>query len=456
MSGKLLIVDHETTSRTKMKVRLKGAFYDVLGAKNLGEARAVLDAERTDLVLMDARMPDEDPLRFCRNLRASPKTAHLPVLLVTTSNDRNYRIRALRAGADNVLVQPVDNEVLLPRLRSMMRRNEFNDPADLPNETVQALGLADAQTEFQTCASVLIASQDSPTAMLWKRLLSEKAPYDFTTQALGEALQSVTRAPAPDVFVIVPDASDPDTSLRLIAEIRARSVTRHSAVLVVLNSTTRDLQGDALDLGAQDVMVDGFDAEEMTLRISKIIQTKRLADRLRSNVRHGLQAAVTDPLTGLFNRRYAMTHLARIAEQAAIKDRSFAVMMVDLDRFKAVNDRYGHAAGDAVLAGAARRLRGSLRPVDLLARIGGEEFLIAMPDVAKSTAEKVAERICHDMRALPVNIPKLDLGVPVTVSVGLTMGGNHNLDRSLDALIQNADQALYQAKSAGRDQVLTV
>ena len=151
-----------------------------------------------------------------------------------------------------------------------------------------------------------------------------------------------------------------------------------------------------------------------------------------------------------------MTHLARIAEQAAIKDRSFAVMMVDLDRFKAVNDRYGHAAGDAVLAGAARRLRGSLRPVDLLARIGGEEFLIAMPDVTKSTAEKVAERICHDMRALPVNIPKLDLGVPVTVSVGLTMGGNHNLDRSLDALIQNADQALYQAKSAGRDQVLTV
>ena len=453
MSGKLLVVDHVASNRTTMKVRLAGAFYDVLQASDMEEARAHMHVDTPDLVMIDSKMPDEDPLRFCRNLRASPKTAHLPVLLLSGKDDRGYRLRALRAGADDVLVRPVDNGILLPRLRSLMRRNEYTDDALLPKETVQALGLADAQAEFQSRPSVLIATQDSATAVVWQRMLSAKAPYDFTTQILDEALRSVTHAPAPDVFVIMPDAAQPDVSLRLIAEIRARSATRHSAVLVVLSDATGDLHGDALDLGAQDVMKGGFDGEEMALRISKLIQHKRLSDRLRDNLRHGLQAAVTDPLTGLFNRRYAMTHLARIAEQAAVKDGRFAVMMADLDRFKRVNDRFGHTAGDAVLVGTARRLREALRPMDLLARLGGEEFLIAMPDVSEKTARGFANHICDLMRSSAVDVPGLSLGIPVTISIGVAMGGNHNINRSIDALMQTADRALYDAKSSGRDQV---
>ena len=453
MSGKLLVVDHVAANRTTMKVRLAGAFYDVLQACDLDEARRHLHGDRPDMVLIDSKMPDEDPLRFCRALRASPKTAHLPVLLLSGKDDRGYRIRALKAGADDVLVRPVENGILLPRLRSLMRRNEFNDDAILPKDAVQALGLADAQTEFQARASVLIATQDSQTALTWQRMLSAKAPYEFSAQILDDALRSVTQAPAPDVFVIMPDAAQPDVSLRLIAEIRARSATRHSAVLVVLNGATRDLHGDALDLGAQDVMKNGFDGEEMALRISKLIQHKRLSDRLRDNLKHGLQAAVTDSLTGLFNRRYAMTHLARIAEQAAVKGGRFALMMADLDRFKRVNDQFGHTAGDAVLVGTARRLRAALRPVDLLARIGGEEFLIAMPDVGSKTAKGFAEQMCEIMRDAPVDVPGMNLGIPITMSVGVAMGGNHNLDRSIDALMQSADRALYMAKSNGRDQV---
>lgn len=254
MSGKLLVVDHVAANRTTMKVRLCGAFYDVLQAQDLDEARQHLHGDTPDMVLIDSKMPDEDPLRFCRSLRSSPKTAHLPVLLLAGKDDRGYRIRALKAGADDVLVRPVENGILLPRLRSLMRRNEFNEDPKLPEETVQALGLADAQSDFQARASVLIATQDSATAEVWQRMLRNKAPYDFSTQILDEALRSVTQSPAPDVFVIMPDAAQPDVSLRLIAEIRARSATRHSAVLVVLTSATRDLHGDALDLGAQDVM----------------------------------------------------------------------------------------------------------------------------------------------------------------------------------------------------------
>ncbi|WP_370231319.1 diguanylate cyclase [Cognatishimia sp.] len=454
MSGKLLVVDHVAANRATMHMRLSGAFYDVLQACDLQEARQHLSGDRPDMVLIDSKMPDEDPLRFCRALRASPKTAHLPVLLLSGKDDRGYRIRALKAGADDVLVRPVENGILLPRLRSLMRRNEFSQDSLVPRDTAQALGMADAQSEFQARASVLIATQDTATATTWQRILREKAPYDFSAQILDDALRSVTQSPAPDVFVIMPDAAQPDVSLRLIAEIRARSATRHSSVLVVLNSATRALHGDALDLGAQDVMKGGFDGEEMALRISKLVQQKRLSDRLRDTLKHGLQAAVTDPLTGLFNRRYAMTHLARIAEQAAVKGGRYAVMMADLDRFKDVNDQFGHTAGDAVLVGTARRLRQALRPVDLLARMGGEEFLIAMPNVSAHTAQGFANEMCSLMRQTPVEVPGMNLGIPITMSVGVAMGGNHNLDRSIDALMQSADRALYSAKSNGRDQVV--
>ena len=106
-----------------------------------------------------------------------------------------------------------------------------------------------------------------------------------------------------------------------------------------------------------------------------------------------------------------------------------------------------------MLVGTARRLRAALRPVDLLARIGGEEFLIAMPDVGCKTAQGFADQVCEIMRDTPVDVPGMNLGIPITMSVGVAMGGNHNLDRSIDALMQSADRALYMAKSNGRDQV---
>lgn len=451
MSGKLLVVEGEDMHRARLDVRLRGAFYDVLQAQTLSEAQRLVTHADPDMILIGSKLTDEGPLRFCRNLRNSPTTAHLPVLLLTDEDDRKYRVKALKSGADDVLVRPITTKVLLPRLRSLMRRNEYQTETLMSVDTAQALGLAEAQSEFHTRASVLLATRDTSTAESWQRILSAKAPYHFSTRLLDDALRSVTQSPAPDVFVIMPDAADPDVSLRLIAEIRARSITRHSAVLVVLTAATRDLHGDALDLGAQDVMNDGFDRDEMSLRISKLIQHKRLSDRLRDNVKHGLQAAVTDSLTGLFNRRYAVTQLAKIAEQSAVKDHPYAVMMADLDRFKEVNDRYGHSSGDSVLIETAKRLREALRPMDLLARVGGEEFLIAMPETTQANAIACAQNLCERMRRSPVHLNGLNLRIPVTLSIGVALGGNHNFDRSIDSIMQVADSALYTAKFNGRD-----
>jgi len=211
----------------------------------------------------------------------------------------------------------------------------------------------------------------------------------------------------------------------------------------------------ALDLGANDALPADLCPQEMTLRITRLLAEKQRGDLLRRTVRSGLEAAVTDALTGLFNRRYASAQLQRMAAQCRRSGRDFAVMVLDIDHFKTINDRHGHAAGDAVLREVAARLRANLRPVDLLARIGGEEFLVAVPDSDISHARNVAERLREVVGARPFRMPGREEGVCVTLSIGVSLASTLDGRATLrpDDLVEAADQALFAAKGSGRNAV---
>jgi two-component system cell cycle response regulator len=162
--------------------------------------------------------------------------------------------------------------------------------------------------------------------------------------------------------------------------------------------------------------------------------------------------AVTDHLTGLYNRRYALAHLQRMADSARASARPFAVMVADVDRFKAVNDTFGHATGDAVLAEIAARLRDNLRPGDMVARLGGEEFLIAMPDTGDVSAATAADRLRRIVSASDIPVPGRPGGLTATISIGVSVA-QPGVDTTLPDLIDRADQALLAAKADGRNQI---
>jgi two-component system cell cycle response regulator len=208
----------------------------------------------------------------------------------------------------------------------------------------------------------------------------------------------------------------------------------------------------ALDLGANDLIEATADPEETAHRIRTQIDRKRQSDRLRDSVATGLRLAMTDPLTGLHNRRYALPHLTRIAERAELAGRQFAVMVLDLDRFKSINDTYGHAAGDTVLVEVAQRLKSNLRAVDLLARIGGEEFLVALPETTPEAAQATAERLRRVIGERSIPLPKGEEDIPVTVSIGLVLGPSTTYG-SVDDLVNLADRALLGSKAEGRNLV---
>jgi two-component system cell cycle response regulator len=314
-------------------------------------------------------------------------------------------------------------------------------------------------------ASVALIAQDTQTAQAWAERLGDHVPYDLHCHQLDD-IKLMMSAPVADVFVIELNETSAGPALRLLADLRARAATRQSVVIAVPNPADPQIAAEALDRGAHDVLQAGFDVEELALRLTTQLQYKSRNDRLRDSVRNGLRAAVQDPMTGLYNRRYAKPFLDRTAKRAAEGGDTFALMLADLDHFKRINDEYGHPAGDAVLIEAARRLQDQLRPVDLVARVGGEEFMIVLPGADEMSAGMAAVALCNAINSQPFQVPGIASPIAVTISIGAVIGrdlarkddhgetrGADRVASSVTELISQADRALYDAKDAGRNQV---
>jgi two-component system cell cycle response regulator len=268
-------------------------------------------------------------------------------------------------------------------------------------------------------------------------------------EVLAEAAADGAPQPPADVYVLDAGADGADAALRLLSELKSNQATRHAAICLLDRTGDADAAAMAFDLGADDVAPYGLPGRELAVRLRSLMRRKRAADQRRARVQDSLRLALVDPLTGLYNRRFAGPQLAAIAARAAETGERFAVMVVDLDRFKLVNDTHGHAAGDAVLVEVARRLGAALREGDLLARIGGEEFLVALPACPMPMARRIAERLCQSIDERPVRLPS-GQRLRVTVSIGVAVSDGRTL---ADAVVEQADLALLESKGAGRNQV---
>ncbi|MGQ0610677.1 MAG: GGDEF domain-containing protein [Paracoccaceae bacterium] len=241
----------------------------------------------------------------------------------------------------------------------------------------------------------------------------------------------------------------------MMSSLLSRHETRHAKVCILNDGHDPDLPAMAFDFGASDLVSSAQSLDEIALRLARLVRRKRAEDRSRASVKDKLRLAMIDPLTGIANRRAGLAQLAQIAERAQVSGRDFALMVLDLDRFKTINDRFGHAAGDAVLVEVAQRLTLCLRSGDLIARIGGEEFLICLPDVGLAEGTCIAERLCEQIEARPILVEGRE-SLGVTISIGLALGrgdGSQTAEDLVGELFRRADTALLAAKGSGRNKV---
>jgi two-component system cell cycle response regulator len=297
-------------------------------------------------------------------------------------------------------------------------------------------------------AKLLIAEDDHDAGALMKRVLM-KGGHDVRLVDSGEAVLDACAENAPDVVLL--DVSMPGMDGYEVARaLKSRPPTADIPIVFVTGSCETRQKVQGFSLGANDYITKPFHRDELLARVEVAIRIKQQSDALKAANAQLTALSVTDGLTGLYNRRHLDQRLAE--EIALAKRHSFPIscLMVDVDRFKHINDCFGHQEGDRVLQAVARVLRQSTRVSDIVGRYGGEEFMVITPGTPLASACKLGERIRTQMEAQ--EIPIADEVIHVTVSIGVAELGRTGTPESL---IAAADRALYVAKRGGRNRVAT-
>jgi two-component system cell cycle response regulator len=453
MSARVLVVDDILANVKLLEVRLTAEYFDVMTAMSGPEAIDICERSQCDIVLLDVMMPGMDGFEVCRHLKAHASTSHIPIIMVTALDQPADRVRGLEAGADDFLTKPVNDLALLARVRSLVRLKMVTDELRMRASSAQELAVNDLLSETGAVngdgGRILIVDDRMSSNERLVDILSHKHDCDVEPSP-QEALFRIAEGQY-DLAVVSLSLSDYD-ALRLCSQIRSLERTRQLPVLLLAEpeDDARIMRG--LDIGVNDYLVRPIDRNELAARVRTQIKRKRYADRLRDNVQLSLELAVTDTLTGLHNRRYFETHAAAALEHALQRNRPLSLLILDIDHFKAINDSWGHTAGDEVLREFAHRIRKNLRGVDLPCRIGGEEFVVVMPDTDMGVAAAVAERVRRKIEREYFTVENGARAINVTVSIGAA--SLSPADDSLPALLKRADQALYRAKRDGRNRVV--
>lgn len=453
MTARILVVDDIPANVKLLEARLIAEYFDVLTAENGYQALEICESTQVDLVLLDIMMPGIDGFEVCERLKASNRTAHIPVVMVTALDQPSDRVRGLKAGADDFLTKPVNDLQLISRVKSLMRLKTLSDELRLRAETARSIGMEDPQPAFgeriEDGAQVLLVDGRGTSQ---ERIIKALKPIADVTAMSDPQAAVFEAAETPFDLVIVNSNFDDYDPLRLCSQLRSLERTRFIPLLLVTAQGDDEMIVRGLDLGVNDYIVRPIDPNELIARCLTQIRRKRYNDRLRASLQHTIEMVVTDSLTGLNNRRYLDTHMKTLFARAMARSRPLSVCIADIDRFKTINDTYGHDAGDEVLRQFASRVRSTVRGADLACRFGGEEFIIVMPDTDADAALTIAERLRAMIESAPFVLKDADVRLSVTASLGTATVGPGA--RTPEQLFKQADHALYEAKNGGRNRVV--
>ncbi|WP_420102507.1 PleD family two-component system response regulator [Bosea sp. (in: a-proteobacteria)] len=453
MSARVLVVDDVPANVKLLEAKLSAEYYDVLTASNGPEALAICERGEPDIVLLDVMMPGMNGFEVCRRLKSQPTTAHIPIVMVTTLDQPRDRLQGLDAGADDFLTKPLDDTALLARVRSLTRLKAMTDELRSRAIASRRLGIADplaaAAAETGLNGRVLIVEDRAHAAERLNGALSAFHAVEIET----DTQQALLRA-AEEEFdcVLVSLDIEGQDGLRLCSQLRSLERTRDLSVLLMGESEDRGRILRGLEIGAHDFLLRPIDRNELLARVRTQIRRKRFTDRLRDSLQSSMEMAVLDQLTGLHNRRFMDSRLASMFDESVMRARSLSLLVLDVDHFKTVNDSWGHDAGDEVLREFAERVRSCTRGIDVVARMGGEEIVVLLPDTAAPAAQAVAERIRErvEQQGFPIQAGQRQIRVTVSIGVSSRKAG----DQSSADMMKRADDALYQAKAGGRNRVI--
>lgn len=508
-----ILIIHSNRLTRRRYSRVLGSRYQVMEADNGDRAMEMLQQNQVDLILLDIEMQGTSGYAFCTVLKESPQWKQVPVVLVAPDSDEepgsvNPRIEGFKAGADDCLTDTCPDAEMLARVKSALRHRkverELAVQLQLLEDYAQRLESAteklqkDKALELKRSSELQLAKWESEVLRNQDSLLhriSNTIRRSFNiTENLRDMLEELAGWHALDCcFVVLPSDDEPADSVRAEyttdvdysvidydADMRCLEIFQRSyqqEQTLIFNDAMNDRRFVPFRDGALARMpilsmflipityeqkllglLGGFKCEhQASWNRDNETFLKSVAAQVASGVTNARlyarvqRQATTDGLTSLFNHRTGQEKLAEQLRLAERYQRNIAVVMIDVDHFKSINDSYGHPAGDAVLRSVARLIRSDCRDVDIPVRYGGEEFLLVLPEVNTEGAVVVAERIRHRLMAEIINHDDID--IKVTASIGIASFPEDA--QSQQALLDLADKSLYLSKRLGRNQVHT-
>jgi len=456
---RVLVVDDSPSVRSLLATRLRGSGFDVDEAID-GEAGAEQAiAAPPDLVVTDLIMKGLSGVQLCRILRSDPATAHVPVVLLTGSGDKRSRFWARSAGAAAYLSKDRLDD-LVGILTGLVAQ------APTPPPVLTEIALRPRRTLNERMSAVLDSA-------LFDSVIAGEVRSLATCGTLAKLFDKLVTLVSDLInyrwLAIVPVRTygplfahaNPEESEAVVTEARSvlgvgleRSVETVSDPRAIMGSSapveTIEIvfAGEAIGTIAVAPTSRGLSKEER--RVLLLVATE-LGGPLQMIALYedAQRLATTDALTGMLNRRAFLEIIERERLRSDRHGFSFSLMLLDIDHFKTVNDTRGHAAGDAVLRGVASVLNAVARRTDLVARWGGEEFVVALPQTREAGARIAGERVRRAVAEAAHPVPGGE-AISVTASVGISSG---DAPWSQDALLAAADAAMYAAKARGRNRV---
>jgi two-component system cell cycle response regulator len=452
MSARVLVVDDILPNVKLLEAKLASEYYDVLTATSGKEALQKVEADSPDIVLLDVMMPEMDGFEVCKIIKSNPAFAHIPVVMVTALTDASDRVRGLEAGADDFLSKPLNDTALMARVRSLVRLKMTVDEWRVRENTATQLGVSDEKSSVMNepveNARVLIVEDQHYDSDKFVETLKQDDDIVTVVENGGEAMSHIAQN---DFDLMVNSLNlEGEDGLRLCSHLRSSDKTRSIPILMVAAEDDMSRIAHGLEIGAHDYILRPVDKNELLARVRTQVRRKRFQERLRSSYEISLSMALTDSLTGLYNRRYFDVHLNKLLQKNETSRKPLGVLIMDIDHFKAVNDTHGHGVGDEILKEFSKRIQDRLRGFDMVARLGGEEFVVLLPDVTEEMAHMVAERLRLAIAKTPFEckIPEGELSITTSIGGTIVKAGTK---ADADNVMKEADVALYEAKENGRN-----
>jgi two-component system cell cycle response regulator len=452
MPGRVLVFDPIVTNRIMLKAQLSIDFFEVVLAADAEEVRDTVRGNTPDVILVSYQADSSAAFETVTWLKSNANTAYIPVVFLRSSDGENVWDQTHDLMVDDVLCYRATRCLMTTRLNLLIRSKEKIDAVVAQHQTISNMGFAEPNFAFPPTPSIPFTVDltmtngvfDSCFVAKIKGILSK----DFPNLELRNAKDPSAKKKPANVYLIAAKTVGSEAAFAKIIELRKSDHTPPPSTIFVAPKSSHSLAQKALELSASDFAFSQASSHEIATKIRRVLWCHGIAHHAEQSVSKHLKSALHDPLTGLYNRRYAEQHLHRLLNTPTSKKSTVTAMVIDLDRFKSINDTYGHLTGDAVIQQSAQRLKANLRSADLVARIGGEEFLVVLENASMTRVRHIAERLRIEISSAPFQTESgEDIHVSASIGVSITQSNWSSSKEIIDC----ADSALYRSKGTGRD-----